>query len=69
MFSATAVIVLREPCEGNGMGGGHVASKAGGRRLALSVIVLGAALALFTRLTARVLQTDEAPPAASSSAK
>ena len=29
------------------MSGGHVASKAGGRRLALSVIVFGAALALF----------------------
>jgi pilus assembly protein CpaC len=29
------------------MSGGHVASKAGGRHLALSVIVLGAALALF----------------------
>jgi pilus assembly protein CpaC len=29
------------------MSGGHVASKAGGRRLALSVIVLGGAFALF----------------------
>ena len=33
--------------KGNGMSGGRVASKAGGRLLALSVIVLGAALALF----------------------
>ena len=39
-----------QPCiaaKGNGMSGGRVASKAGGRLLALSVIVLGAALALF----------------------
>src|SRR5258706_5292472 len=33
--------------KGNEMRGGRVASKAGGRLLALSVIVLGAALALF----------------------
>src|SRR6476620_1359909 len=33
--------------KGNGMSGGRVSSKAGGRLLALSVIVLGAALALF----------------------
>src|SRR6476620_1345084 len=32
---------------GNGMRDGRVSSKAGGRPLALSVIVLGAALALF----------------------
>src|SRR5229473_3418031 len=39
-----------QPCiaaKGNEMRGGRVASKAGGRILALSVIVLGTALALF----------------------
>src|SRR6266576_796158 len=39
-----------QPCiaaKGNEMSGDRIASKAGGRLLALSVIVLGAALAMF----------------------
>src|SRR5436190_935515 len=43
-------ILRGQPCiaaKGNEMSGGRIASKAGGRLLALSAIVLGAALAMF----------------------